>query len=193
MLELSQAPVIASHSSLRHFVPGFHRNMSDDMVAAMRGNGGVVQINFGSAFVTADARAYMTEAGRAASAFQKENNLDAADPQMRTFRAQYMSEHPFPFASVDDGIDHIDRAVMLAGIDHVGLGSDFDGVGPTLPENLKDVSDLPNLANALVARGYSEQDIEKILGGNLLRVWREVEQYAAARGYPTRCTHAANP
>mgnify|MGYP001817194960 CR=1 FL=1 len=190
VLEHTQVPVIASHSSLRHFVPGFHRNMSDEMVSAMKDNGGVVQINFGSAFVTAEARAFITESADAARAFQEQNQLEPGDPAMREFRTQYFRDNPFPYATVDDVLDHIDRAVALAGIDHVGVGSDFDGVGPTLPTRLKDVADYPNLAAGLVARGYSETDIEKILGGNLLRVWGEVEDYARQHGYSTLCTHA---
>jgi membrane dipeptidase len=190
VLELTAAPVIASHSSLRHFVPGFHRNMSDDMVAAMKDNGGVVQINFGSGFVTAAARQYIIDAQAAASAFQEQQQLTPTDPAMLEFREQYRQEYPFPYASIDDVLDHIDRTVGLAGIDHVGLGSDFDGVGPTLPTDLKDAGDYPNLADALLTRGYSEQDIEKILGGNLLRVWREVEAIGEASGYPTLCKHA---
>jgi len=190
VLELSKMPVIASHSSLRHFVPGFHRNMSDDMVAAMKDNGGVVQINFGSAFVTAEARAYLNQAQEAARAFQSANGLDATDPQLAAFRADYMQANPFPFADITDVLDHIDRTVELAGIDHVGLGSDFDGVGPTLPTSLKHAGHLPNLADGLVARGYSEADIEKIFSGNLLRVWRRVEAYAQDHGYPTLCRHA---
>ncbi len=190
VLEITRVPVIASHSSLRHFVPGFHRNMSDDMVAAMKDNGGVVQINFGSGFVTAEARAYLTRAAEAVTAYVQEQALDPTDPKVMAYRLAYMSEHPFPFADIEDVVDHIDRAVKLAGIDHVGLGSDFDGVGPTLPTNLKDVSDFPNLAAALLRRGYAEGAIAKILGGNLLRVWRANEAYAAEQGYAVACRHA---
>ena len=160
------------------------------MVSAMKDKVGVVQIMFGSAFVTAEARAFITESEYGERAFQEQNQLEPGDPAMREFRTQYFRDNPFPYATVDDVLDHIDRAVALAGIDHVGVGSDFDGVGPTLPTRLKDVADYPNLAAGLVARGYSETDIEKILGGNLLRVWGEVEDYARQHGYSTLCTHA---
>jgi membrane dipeptidase len=92
---------------------------------------------------------------------------------------------------VDDVLDHIDRAVELAGIDHVGIGSDYDGVGDSLPVGLKDVSEYPNLVAGLLERGYNEASIAKILGGNLMRVWREVEAYAAAAGTPVSCLTTA--
>ena len=93
-------------------------------------------------------------------------------------REEYMESNPFPYANVSIVADHIDRAVNLVGIDHVGLGSDFDGVGDSLPEGLKDVSMYPNLINELLTRGYTKEDLEKILSGNLLRVWKQVESYA---------------
>ena len=91
---------------------------------------------------------------------------------------QYLSEHPLRRANVDEVLDHFDHVVALAGIDHVGIGSDYDGVGDTLPIGLEDVSTYPNLIEGLLARGYSEADIEKIVGGNLLRVWRAVERFS---------------
>ena len=90
-------------------------------------------------------------------------------------------EGPYPFADVTDVVDHIDRVVNLVGIDHVGIGSDYDGVGDTLPSNLKDVSTFPNLISELLTRGYTEEDIEKILSGNIIRVWKEVEDFANGR------------
>ena len=96
------------------------------------------------------------------------------------FRAQYLQQHPYPFANVDSILDHIDYVTKLVGVDYVGIGSDFDGVGDSLPEGLKDVAAYPNLIAGLLRRGYSEADIEKIMSGNLLRVWRQVEQYANA-------------
>lgn len=163
VIELSETPVIASHSSLRHFTPGFERNMSDDMVRALGENGGVIQINFGSSFLTAEARAY------------SDAELDR-------------EEHPYPYATLEDVLDHVDRAVDLAGIDHVGLGSDYDGVGDSLPVGLKDVSTYPNLVAGLLRRGYDAADIEKILGGNLMRVWHAAELFAAGAGYPPLCS-----
>ena len=93
-------------------------------------------------------------------------------------REEFMDGNPFPYANVSIVADHIDRAVNLVGIDHVGLGSDFDGVGDSLPEGLKDVSMYPNLINELLTRGYTKEDLKKILSGNLLRVWKQVESYA---------------
>lgn len=189
VLELSKAPVIASHSSLRHFIPGFHRNMSDDMVKAVAEEGGVVQINFGSGFVSKQAREWTMrrDAAMLARFVGQTPDTDAR----REFRETYAAEHPYPFATVDTVLDHIDRAVTLAGIDHVGLGSDFDGVGDTLPIGLKDVGDFPNLVAGLLGRGYDEGAIAKILGLNLMRVWRDVEQYAAGLDYTSRCYQSA--
>ena len=186
VLEETRVPIVASHSSLRHFIPGFHRNMSDEMVEAVGAQGGVVQINFGSDFVSRAAQDWaMTR--RAAS----EEAFGDAPPDMqsrRAFDAQYRESHPYPFADLNVVLDHIDRVVALAGIDHAGLGSDFDGVGDTLPIGLKDVSDYPNLVEGLLERGYAEDAIAQILGGNLMRVWRAVEEHAAARGNPPSCT-----
>ncbi len=182
VMELTEAPVIASHSSLRHFTPGFERNLSDEMVVALGDNGGTVQINFGSAFLTAAANAHSREYYGARGAYAAENGLEDGDPELEAWSEAYLEEHPPVFADVSDVVAHIDRVVELAGIDHVGLGSDFDGVGDSLPTGLKDASQLPNLIAALLDAGYSEADVEKILSGNVLRVWREVERVAAASG-----------
>ena len=187
VLELSEVPVIASHSSLRHFIPGFHRNMSDEMVQAMGAAGGVIQINFGSSFVTETARLYEASAREAARIFATENELEQGDPHIREFYMQYRTVNPYPYATLDHVLDHIDRAVELAGIDAVGIGSDYDGVGDTLPIGLKDVASYPNLIAGLIRRGYSESDIEKILGGNTMRVWRAAETYATRHGNPPIC------
>ena len=149
VLELSKAPVIASHSSLRHFTPGWERNVSDEMLVQLARNGGVLHINFGSSFI-----------------IDKSRSNDAAPTEDNVF------------ASVEQVVDHIDRAVEIAGIDHIGIGSDFDGVGDTLPTGLKDVSYFPNLINEMLKRGYSISEIRKVLGGNTIRVWREVDEYA---------------
>jgi membrane dipeptidase len=113
----------------------------------------------------------------------------AEDPDNRNMAAartdfypDYFAEHgPYPYASVDDVLDHFDHVVALTGIDHVGIGSDYDGVGDSLPVGLKDVSSYPNLVEGLLRRGYSEADIRKILGGNLLRVWEAVEANAVRK------------
>ena len=188
VLELSQTPVLASHSSLRHFTPGFERNLSDAMVRALGERGGLVQISFGSIFLTAEAVAYRTEQNKARLAFAFRNHLGEDDPQLETFAERYRADHPYPYATLDDVLDHFDRAVDLAGIDAVGIGSDFDGVGDSLPEGLKDAAAYPNLVRGLLGRGYNQEDIGKMLSGNLLRVWREVEAFAAAAGNPPQCS-----
>lgn len=170
-VEISKVPVIASHSSLRSYTPGFERNMDDDMIKALAKNGGVVQINFGSSFVTMMANQY--------GALRKAAAKQAGVADDDAFELAFRKKHPYPFATLDTVLDHIDHVVKLVGIDYVGIGSDYDGVGDSLPVGLKDVASYPNLINGLLQRGYSHADIEKILSGNFLRVWREVEQYAA--------------
>ena len=185
VIELSAAPVIASHSSLRHFIPTFERNMSDEMMRALAAQGGVLQVNFGSGFVSDAARA-ASDAFSAAMADHFVDQTPNAEAR-RDFMDAYQAEHPYPYASIDAVLDHIDRAVQLGGVDHVGIGSDFDGVGDTLPIDLKDVGDYPNLVAGLLQRGYAEADIAKMLGLNLMRVWREVEEYAAEHGQASAC------
>lgn len=179
VMELTRAPVIASHSSCRKFTPGFERNMSDEMIRKLADNGGVIQINFGSMFLREDAQKASTKMWTVMQSFMDEHGLTSSDPQVEEFRDSYKRDNPPIFADLSDVADHIDHAVSLAGIDHVGLGSDFDGVGDSLPSGLKDVSQYPNLVYELLRRGYSEDDVRKILGENLLRVWTRVEQVAA--------------
>jgi membrane dipeptidase len=186
IMEISAAPAIASHSSARHFTPGFERNMSDEMIVALAERGGVVQINFGSMFISAEALAYSQARTAAGKAYMAENPELTETFLYREYPKIYAAEHgPLPFASLDDVLDHFDHIVDLAGIDHVGIGSDYDGVGDALPEGLKDVASYPNLIAGLLRRGYSEQDIRKILGENLLRVWTAVEDYAATMSSST--------
>ena len=174
VLELSRVPVIASHSSARHFTPGFERNMSDEMIKALAARGGVIMINFGSSFVTAKANAWQTAHSAARKAWLAEHGYAAEGPEATQFTKDYLVEHPFPYSRVDDVAAHILHVVRIAGIDHVGLGSDFDGVGDSLPDALKDVSAYPNLVAVLLEGGMSEQDIAKVLGKNLMRVWGQV-------------------
>jgi len=179
VLGVSGAPVIASHSSVRHLVPGFERNMDDELVAALAKNGGLVMINFGSAFLTTAANDYGKKYNAAAGAWAQQRGLDARSSEdMKPFQDTYRSKHPYPYASVADVADHIDHVVKLVGVEHVGIGSDYDGVGDSLPTGLKDVSTYPNLVAELLRRGYSEKDIALILGGNLMRVWAAVERAA---------------
>jgi membrane dipeptidase len=142
VMRLSKAPVFASHSSCRHFTPGFERNMSDEMIGLLAAHDGVVQINFGSYFLSEE--------------YQKK----AEDDTTTVTTVQMVA-------------DHIDQVVSLAGIDHVGFGSDFDGVS-SLPVGLKDVSELPNLLAELIRRGYSDEDIAKICYKNTFMTWRVI-------------------
>lgn len=177
-LELSEVPLIASHSSARHFTPGFERNLSDDMIRALAAKGGVVQINFGSTFVTQRANAYYAEFKTYRDEWLESQGLKDDKAAADAFYAGYRAAHPFPYATLDDVLDHFDHVVSIAGIDHVGIGSDYDGVGDSLPVGLKSVADYPVLVQGLLNRGYSETDIRKILGGNFMRVWRKAEAYA---------------
>ena len=187
VIEISQVPVIASHSSLRHYTPGFRRNMTDDMVKTLAEAGGVIQINYGSSFISAEARAYANAASASIIAYQQQNKLARDAQELRDYREQYRIDTPYPFATMDMVLDHIDRAVELGGIDSVGIGSDYDGVGDSLPIGLKDASTYGDLIQGLRGRGYGQADINKIMGGNTLRVWRAVEAYARAQGNPEIC------
>jgi membrane dipeptidase len=173
-IAVSQAPVIASHSSARaisHHV----RNMTDDMMRALAKNGGVIQINYESSFLSEDYRvASEQQSGDVVTrlaAMSKKCGGDEACSTLETARInhQAMMNGTLPKVSWDLIVDHIDHAVKIAGIDHVGLGSDFDGA--TMPIGMEDASQLPKITDALLTKGYSEQDVEKILGGNLLRVF----------------------
>ena len=141
VLKLTKTPVIASHSSLRHFVPGFERNVSDDMLRELAKNEGVIQICFGSEFIAEK------------------------------------KKYPNLVVTVKDVADHIDRVKELVGIDHVGIGSDYDG-WRNFPVGLEDTSTYPNLIKELLNRDYTKEEIKKIFGGNLLRVWREVKRFS---------------
>jgi membrane dipeptidase len=180
VMKLSKTPVIASHSSARHFTPGFERNMSDDMIKLMAKNGGVIQINFGSSFINQAAIDYGKVRKEAIKAFTTANNLEKDSAEITAFKKQYKIDNPYPYASLSDVLDHFDHVINLVGVDYVGIGSDYDGVGDSLPSNLKDVASYPNLIEGLLRRGHSEADIAKILSGNVMRVWKAVEGYAAA-------------
>ena len=179
-IKVSKAPVIASHSSARA-IANAPRNMTDDMLRAVAKNGGVVQVNYFSAFISEPYR----NALKAQEAETKKATDDlkakyAAEGKQLTYgeleklQRSYMDRIPRPpFSAL---IDHIDHIAKVAGVDHVGLGSDFDGISGQLPEGIDSAADLPKITAALLARGYSAEDCHKILGGNLLRVMREVEK-----------------
>ena len=179
VMNVTRAPVIASHSSCRFFTPGFERNMSDEMIKLLAEKGGVIQINFGSSFLTSEYRKREDDGRKEIRSYLKSKNLKSSDPEAQAYVAQYQKDHPITHADVSDVANHIDHVVKLVGVDHVGIGSDYDGVGDELPTGLKDVSQYPNLIYELLKRGYSEKDIQKICGGNLLRVWSEVEEVAS--------------
>lgn len=173
VMRITTAPVIASHSSCRHFTPGFQRNMSDDMIKRLATNGGVIQINFGANFLDSVAR--KNDALRdSVETLLKAKNLTSADEAAGPVIEQFGKSHQELYSDVERVADHIDHVVELAGIDHVGIGSDFDGVGDSLPLGLKDVSAYPNLIAVLLKRGYTPEDIEKICSKNVFRVWNKV-------------------
>lgn len=173
VMELSKAPVIASHSSCRHFTPGFERNMDDEMIKKLAEKGGVIQINFGSTFISGESLKRWNKA----KALVAEAGVEEDSPEADSIRNAYLTEYPV-FTTVEAVADHIDHVVEIAGIDHVGFGSDFDGVGDSLPVGLKDVSDYPTLIYHLLKRGYSNEDIEKICYKNVWRVWNAVAKTA---------------
>lgn len=176
-LRVTKAPVIASHSSCRHYTPGFHRNMSDQMVKDLAANGGVIHINFGSTFLSEASRDKFDMMDSVLTNYRAETGLSRKDSAYVTYAEKFAAEHNV-FADVPIVADHIDRVVELAGIDYVGFGSDFDGVGNSLPAGLKDVSMYPNVIAELLKRGYSEEDIEKICYKNTFRVWNKVIETA---------------
>ncbi len=178
VIRISEVPVIASHSSCRHFTPGWERNMSDEMIVELAKNGGIIMINFGSSFLKKEVKEGFEHMSEHIRTYLRENDLKRDDPIAQEYIRQYREEHHPGFADITDVADHIDHVVNLVGIDHVGLGSDFDGVGNSLPEDLKDAFQIPNLIFHLLKRGYSENDIEKICSGNIFRVWRKVEMFA---------------
>jgi membrane dipeptidase len=183
VLDLTSAPVIASHSNCRAFTPGFERNMSDEMIVALAENGGVIQIAFAPGFLTAEAREQSMKLWATMRLFMRDHNVAMGSPEFRDEIARFYEEHPKVVTTVSDVADHIDHVVGLVGVDHVGLGSDFDGISEG-PQGLEDVSTFPNLLAELLGRGYTEEDLRKICGENLLRVWSEVERVAAESRQP---------
>ncbi len=171
-LETTTKPVIASHSSCRALsdVP---RNMSDEMIRALARNGGVISINFGAGFLNPeDAEALRRRIGEAVAAEPALSGRALDEFAASEYAREYDQMKPAS-ATLEDALAHIDHAVKVGGIDHVGIGSDWDGIN-SVPAGLEDVSKMPALTAALFRRGYSEGDVRKILGGNLLRVLREV-------------------
>jgi len=175
----TKAPVIASHSSARALTNA-PRNMTDEMLQAVAKNGGVVQVNFYSGFVDEDYRKASEPIGKqAAEAVRVFEEKQKADGKTVSYieidRIQREWAAKIPRPPLKSLIDHIDHIAKVAGVDHVGLGSDFDGVGGATPAGIDSAADLPKITQALLDRGYSAEDIKKILGGNILRVFRQVE------------------
>jgi len=176
----TKAPVIASHSSARALVDA-PRNMTDDMLKAVAKNGGVVQVNFFDGFIDENFKkasdAQRTDEAAAVQKYiaeMKSQGKDVSFIDLDRIEREWMAKIPRP--PLKSLIDHIDHIAKVAGVDHVGLGSDFDGVSGATPQGIDSAADLPKITQALLDRGYSAEDIHKILGGNLLRVFREVER-----------------
>jgi len=176
----TKSPVIASHSSARALVNA-PRNMTDDMLKAVAKNGGVVQVNFFNGFDDESFRKTLEAQSKdQAAAIQKfiDDQKAQGKPvdyvQVDRIEREWMAKIPRP--PLSSLIDHIDHIAKVAGVDHVGLGSDFDGVSGATPQGIDSAADLPKITQALLDRGYSASDIHKILGGNLMRVFRDVER-----------------
>jgi membrane dipeptidase len=182
-LATSTAPIIASHSSCRALASA-PRNMTDDMLRALAAKGGVVHINYYEAFLDngfdqrqSALKAEQAEQDAVDDRTPKFGDRSQNGPAIRKIDAQRIAK--LGRVPIGKLLDHFEHAVKIAGIDHVGLGSDFDGSDDQLPEGMEDISKMPNLVRGLMERGFSDTDILKILGGNTLRVMREVEQVAA--------------
>jgi len=181
-IAVTTAPVIASHSSSRS-ISNAPRNMTDDMLRALSKNGGVVMINYNASFLSEEYRAAVRspelDARIAAANKQCGENVACTIREGERINQEAMIKGELPKVTWEKIIEHIDHAVKIAGIDHVGLGSDFDGA--VMPLGMEDVSKLPKITDALLRKGYSDQDIQKILGGNILRVMEAVERIASKK------------
>jgi membrane dipeptidase len=178
VMETTGAPVIASHSSCRA-IANSPRNMTDDMLRAVARNGGVVMINYHSSFLS---EAFRTATRSPDLQARIDRSLkQCGDDEACAIREGERINHEamraglLPAVQWTTIVDHIDHVVKVAGVDHVGLGSDFDGA--TMPLGMEDVSKLPKVTEALLDKGYAERDIEKILGGNILRVMERTERH----------------
>ncbi|GJM34635.1 MAG: dipeptidase [Saprospiraceae bacterium] len=178
VMALSKAPCIASHSSVRKFTPGFERNMNDDMIRLLGEKDGVIHINFGSTFLDGEIQKQSDILRAELGGILEAKGLSYTDSLAQPIIQEFIASHSGLYSDVKKVADHIDHVVKIAGIDHVGLGSDYDGVGDSLPTGLKDVSQYPNLIYELLKRGYSPEDIEKICSKNTFRVWSKVLEVA---------------
>jgi membrane dipeptidase len=172
-LNVSGAPIIFSHSSSRA-VADHPRNVPDQVLARLREKDGVVMVNFFSGFIVPASVKTSLDGMLYEQGLRREHEAEFVEKKMYQWRI----EHPYPRGTIHDLLDHIDHIAKVAGVEHVGLGSDFDGVS-VLPTQLEDVSCYPNITQGLMNRGYTDAEIQDILGGNLMRVFRGVEAYAA--------------
>ncbi|WP_339733084.1 dipeptidase [uncultured Gimesia sp.] len=173
VLRVSKAPIIASHSSARA-IADHARNVPDDILLKIKQNGGVVMVNYFSGFVVPESARQMTEM------FNVRRELKQKYPKESEFNREYnrwKSSHKMKPGTIHDVVDHIDHIAKVAGVEHVGIGSDFDGVS-SLPKQLEDVATYPLITQALLDRGYTDQQIKQIMGQNLMRVLREAEKVA---------------
>ena len=176
VLKYSKLPIAATHSSCRHFTPDWERNMSDEMIKDLAKNGGVIQINFGSDFLRGDILNRSRNEKKELSEILQRYSIPSGSIEAEEIRKEYRASNPKAYATISDVANHIDHVVNLVGIEYVGIGSDYDGLGDQLPEGLKDVSSYPNLIAELFQRGYKEEDMKKICSGNFIRVWKANEQ-----------------
>lgn len=182
IIKITKAPVIASHSGCRFFTPGFERNINDEMIIQVAKTGGVVQIPFADFFLREDANKKFHQNEAEIDEYIEKNKI-IGTREARDFETQFWKDNPIPKSSVKDVADHIDHIVKLVGVDYVGVGSDFNGVREDfLTKELEDCSKYPNLIYELLTRNYSEENIKKIMGGNIIRVWKEVERIAGDIG-----------
>ena len=168
--KITNKPLIASHSSPRNFTPDFERNMSDNMIKSLAENNGIIMINFGSSFINKKSNILYAEIQESVESWRLNKGYEINDIEVAKKREELI-KNKNPFADLEDVLIAIDHVKNLVGDDFIGFGSDFDGLGDSLPNNLKNVSYYPMILEGLLNRGYSKESIEKICYKNLFRVW----------------------
>jgi len=170
VVKISCKPIIASHSSPRALTPNFERNLSDKMIELIAKSNGVILINFGSSFVNSKSNKIFTEINDKVKRWRDEKKFKNDDKETEEYKDLLINKLD-PFADIEDVLDAIDHINNLVGDDYIGFGSDYDGLGNTLPKDLKDVSTYVNLIEGLIRRGYTKKSIEKICYKNFFRAW----------------------